>query len=435
MHLFLLAGTSAYASTLAGDFVTIDYNSGGTWNDSAVGAGFRARLGDEWTEFVYAGETYQMWSASYSVEGESINVYANSALGNRIIVLDVADDSSNGKLALEATYDSGTLEITKLEWFDEAGMAVGVQFTLSNTSLQDVEDLRLIFAADPDPDAVYSGNYSTVNDVRDADGNGVEDWVEGSGPDSGATIGFLACDPASVALGFWADWANTTDADPALTDPARASADAAMGLRWSASGSLPSGAAMAFRFVVGVGSSGTSALQNAEDLAATACCDGDGDGQDSLACGGADCDDARPDLHPGATDTPYDGIDQDCSGADTHDVDGDGETAVEAGGRDCDDSDVREWSGAAEVWYDGLDQDCDGNDDDQDLDGYVLAYDCDDLDPSIYDNCPEPEPDSNEAVHADAGCGCNAGTSGAGMAGVLAVLGGVRRRATKPRTS
>ena len=30
-----------------------------------------------------------------------------------------------------------------------------------------------------------------------------------------------------------------------------------------------------------------------------------------------DCDDADPTVHPGAADTPGDGIDQDCSGADT----------------------------------------------------------------------------------------------------------------------
>jgi hypothetical protein len=29
-----------------------------------------------------------------------------------------------------------------------------------------------------------------------------------------------------------------------------------------------------------------------------------------------DCDDSQKDVHPGATDTPGDGIDQDCSGAD-----------------------------------------------------------------------------------------------------------------------
>jgi hypothetical protein len=44
--------------------------------------------------------------------------------------------------------------------------------------------------------------------------------------------------------------------------------------------------------------------------------DDDGDGFMSKARGGNDCDDANPEIHPGATDTAGDGIDQDCDGAD-----------------------------------------------------------------------------------------------------------------------
>ncbi|MFC1843659.1 CxxxxCH/CxxCH domain-containing protein [Thermodesulfobacteriota bacterium] len=47
--------------------------------------------------------------------------------------------------------------------------------------------------------------------------------------------------------------------------------------------------------------------------------DADGDGYSAIdSCGGTadDCDDSNPNIHPGALDTPYDGIDQDCSGAD-----------------------------------------------------------------------------------------------------------------------
>jgi choline-sulfatase len=43
--------------------------------------------------------------------------------------------------------------------------------------------------------------------------------------------------------------------------------------------------------------------------------DGDGDGF-SARFGGGDCDDGRADVHPGADDTPGDGIDQDCEGGD-----------------------------------------------------------------------------------------------------------------------
>jgi len=54
-------------------------------------------------------------------------------------------------------------------------------------------------------------------------------------------------------------------------------------------------------------------------------------------------------------------------------VDGDCNDDPAAGGAD-------QYPGATETWYDGVDQDCDGADDDQDGDGVLLAEDCDDLD-------------------------------------------------------
>ena len=47
-----------------------------------------------------------------------------------------------------------------------------------------------------------------------------------------------------------------------------------------------------------------------------------------------DCNDDDATVHPGATETPYDGVDQDCDSSDLTDVDGDG---YANGATDCDD--------------------------------------------------------------------------------------------------
>ncbi len=97
-------------------------------------------------------------------------------------------------------------------------------------------------------------------------------------------------------------------------------------------------------------------------------------------------------IHPGAPDTPYDGIDGDCGGDDDYDADGDGfgpavlpdgsstlaareayaqewGLALEPGSfDDCDDDDASVHPGAVDTPYDGVDADC-GFDDDYDADG------------------------------------------------------------------
>ena len=99
--------------------------------------------------------------------------------------------------------------------------------------------------------------------------------------------------------------------------------------------------------------------------------DGDGFGLASalvLACtappgfvaDAGDCDDGNPARHPGGVEVPYDGIDQDCDGADLIDVDGDGYPALLVGGFDCDDEDTAVYPNATETWEDGfVDNDCD----------------------------------------------------------------------------
>jgi len=93
----------------------------------------------------------------------------------------------------------------------------------------------------------------------------------------------------------------------------------------------------------------------------TAAVDVDGDGYTDEI----DCNDNDASIHPGATETPYDGVDQDCDGTDLTDVDGDGYDGG-GSGDDCNDNDGTINPGATET-ENGVDDDCDGTIDDPPL--------------------------------------------------------------------
>ena len=120
----------------------------------------------------------------------------------------------------------------------------------------------------------------------------------------------------------------------------------------------------------------------------------DGDGDGDLACGG-DCDDADPALS--GLDLDGDGdpsCGSDCDDADPSreglDHDGDGVSLCDD---DCNDGDAAISPAQDDAPYDGIDQDCDGADltdfDGDGVDGGPDGADCADDDPAIY---PDPAP-------------------------------------------
>ena len=130
-----------------------------------------------------------------------------------------------------------------------------------------------------------------------------------------------------------------------------------------------------------------------QDCSGSDLTDIDGDGHDGELAGGDDCDDNNASLNPSAYDIPYDDIDQDCTGLDAIDLDGDG-FGGELGGTDCNDNEAGINPAAAEIPYDNIDQDCSGDDlTDVDGDGFeaIIAggTDCNDNAFTIYPGAPE----------------------------------------------
>ena len=192
--------------------------------------------------------------------------------------------------------------------------------------------------------------------------------------------------------------------------------------------------------------------------------DADGDGFASVAADGADCDDANSTVYPGALDAWYDGVDANCDGANDFDQDGDSYTSdawldpAGVRGTDCDDTAAGTSPAGVETPYDGVDQDCSGADlTDVDGDGVDAiaagGTDCDDADPSVID-CDTGGGDTGDTADtgdtgdsvdsgdsgapgdtdgtgaAQSGCGCASSATGssAGWLGLLLAAGLVRRR-------
>ena len=96
-----------------------------------------------------------------------------------------------------------------------------------------------------------------------------------------------------------------------------------------------------------------------------------------------DCDDTNADVFPGQVESPYNGMDDDCDPSTLDDdLDQDGFLLAE----DCDDTNADVFPGQVESPYNGMDDDCDPStlDDDLDQDGFLLAEDCDDTNVDVF---------------------------------------------------
>ena len=194
---------------------------------------------------------------------------------------------------------------------------------------------------------------------------------------------------------------------------------------------------------------------------------------DGFALSDGDCDDTDPSAYPGAEETWYDDVDQDCAGGDDWDADADGaRSELHPDGDDCDDSDPAVHPGAPDTSTDGVDQDCDGVDGsgggggdggggtgggtgggdpgvDADRDGVPAGEDCNDAEPAAYPGNPErcgdgvdndcdgfvDDLDADCIPKGGGGCGAVPGAAPLGGLAGLALLLTARRRRRPPRRS
>ena len=250
-----------------------------------------------------------------------------------------------------------------------------------------------------DPAVLLLGACSSSWTAEDADGDGFTSvegdcWDNGPGPAGSGIAG------ADIHPGAFETWYDGVDADCEGNDDFDQDGD----------GFVPDGESG--RPTVGVAASG--------GLPEGDCWDDPGEAP-KAPLNGFDPIEAA-DVNPSVADVWYDGLDQDCDGADDFDQDGDGFTSAwfdgadGTPGDDCfdapDDDFVNNaglapgsvFPGAAEIWYDGTDQDCDGNEFDQDGDGYVRDAECNDEDPKVFPsgepevwyNCADENCDAND---------------------------------------
>jgi hypothetical protein len=184
--------------------------------------------------------------------------------------------------------------------------------------------------------------------------------------------------------------------------------------------------------------------------------DGDGDGFGDPATGvlgcavpgtvadAGDCDDVRPDVHPGAEEA-CDGVDTDCDGVVLPD-ESDGDSDGFLGCADCDDTraDVHP-AVPSESACDGVDEDCDGRTDedfDADGDGFLAGegctgdfLDCDDTNAAVNpvalerpSNGLDDDCDGEDQAVARLDCTCSQGSASPTWLALLPLLAVRRRR-------
>jgi len=184
-----------------------------------------------------------------------------------------------------------------------------------------------------------NGQDQDCDDLVDEDATDAGEWfADADGDGWGAGDGRADCDPESGEVDQDGD---CDDSDPGAFPAADEICD---GVDQDCDGDIDEGAIDTVDLYADEDGDGFGAGEAFES------CPGDGRVEEAT-----DCDDTEDTIFPGADEVPYDGIDQDCDGADLDDLDGDGSAWPD----DCDDEDPTRGEGFDEICDDAIDNDCD----------------------------------------------------------------------------
>jgi MYXO-CTERM domain-containing protein len=379
----LAPGEAAAQMALDGTYIDVWYGSNGIWNDYGYGKGLQITNGARVADVTYPGSPWQQisWEYTYS----SVAYSASGNIGTATWTTSTASNLSSGtQNKAYHVYSDGRVKVEKTDTWEDGNKYILVQFVVTNTTSSSISSFRLAHGMDPDQDVATYSNYTTYNDRKDLNSDGVIDWVSSIGASSNWSVGYGVCDSSKQTVGHTAGWESDADLST-MTDYNGSSGDYAMHIKHS-EGTIAAGASATFTFIFAwdTSESGAQTIYTGSSCAPTVECDADGDGYDSTssACGGTDCDDTDADISPGASEV-CNSIDDDCDGTVDdgvglpyyRDSDGDGygdrtvstiscsaPTGYVYNDSDCDDKDKNDYPGAAETVANGDDEDCDGVD-------------------------------------------------------------------------
>jgi hypothetical protein len=263
---------SASCDDVAGEFVEegtyirVSFNEDGTWMDYS-GGGFEIGSGEDYFEACYPGSPWQATAIEWSAGGASYSYLGNRSTGSWDWDTTCSAGLGDGETVAGSIHewDMGDVIVTKTEIWEIEGHVSRVWFDVENIGDDEITDLDLMMAVDPDQDYHPHGSFSTSNDVND------EGTVATSGGStSGRTLLFGACDADAQVLGHTSPWSE--DDDFIGMDYDGAAADNAM--NWGHRDvTIAAGEMASFGFLVTVGEDVDEATEAYEESLDVLCTD------------------------------------------------------------------------------------------------------------------------------------------------------------------